>query len=65
MTSLSIVISRRALCTSTIGDAPVTVTVSCTAPTRISASTVAVNEPVSSMPSRRDVLKPASENVTV
>ena len=65
MTSLSIVISRRALWTSTIGDAPVTVTVSCSAPTFISASTVAVNDPVNSMPSRRYELNPASENVTV
>ena len=30
----------------------------------MSASTVAVNEPVSSMPSRRNVLNPDSENVT-
>ena len=54
-----------ALCTSTIGDSPVTVTVSSTAPTRISGLIVAANEPASSMPSRRTVLKPVRVNVTV
>ena len=34
-------------------------------PTRISALTVAANDPVSSMPSRRTVLKPGSVKVTV
>ena len=58
-------VCRRMLCTSTIGDSPVTVTVSSSAPTFSSASTVAVNVPVSSMPSRRTVLKPVSVNVTV
>ena len=43
---------------STSGLAPVTVTVSSSAPTRMSAFTVAVNPPVSSMPSRLTVLKP-------
>jgi hypothetical protein len=44
--------------------APVTVTVSATAPIRISAFTVAVNPDVSSIPSRLVVLKPGSVNVT-
>ena len=56
---------RFALWMSTIGDSPVTVTVSSTAPTRISALTVAANEPLSSMPSRLTVLKPGSVKVTV
>ena len=43
---------------------PVTVIVSSTAPSFISASIVAVNEPVSSMPSRLNVLNPGSVNVT-
>ena len=54
-----------ALCTSTIGDAPVTVTVSSTAPTRSSGLIVALNEPVRTTPSRFTVLNPCSENVTV
>ena len=63
----SAVITRccRVVCTSTVGDAPVTVIVSSSAPTRSSAFTVAVNAPVSSMPSRLTVLKPGSVNVTV
>ena len=56
---------RFALCTSTTGLSPVTVIVSSSEPTRRSAFTVAVNDPVSSMPSRFTVLKPASVNVTV
>ena len=52
-------------CTSTIGLSPETVMVSVTPPTRISAPTLAVNDVVSSMPSRLTVLKPLSENVTV
>ena len=51
-------------CTSTMGDSPVTVMVSSSAPTRISVLTVAVNDDVSSMPSRLLVLKPGSVNVT-
>jgi hypothetical protein len=50
---------------STIGAWPETVTVSSSAPTAISALTVAVNSAGSSMPSRFSVLKPASVNVTV
>ena len=53
-----------ALFTSTTGDAPVTVTVSSSEPTFISAVTVAVKSAGSSMPSRLIVLKPGSVNVT-
>ncbi len=48
-----------------MGDSPVTVIVSASSPTRSSALTVAVNVPVSSMPSRLKVLNPGSVNVTV
>lgn len=67
MSSTSRVITVRAvmLCVSTIGDSPVTVTVSSIAPTFISALTVAVKFDVSSMPSRTTVEKPGSEKVTV
>ena len=47
------------------GDSPLTVTVSVTPPTAISASIAAVNEPVSSMPSRRTWLNPGRAKVTV
>ena len=47
------------------GLAPETVTVSSTAPTVIVASTLAENPVVISMPSRMNVLKPGSTNVTV
>ena len=50
---------------STVGAAPVTVTVSVTAPTRMSAFTVAVKDAVSSMPSRLTVLNPVSVKVTL
>ena len=65
MTSLATTDSRRAVCTSTIGDSPVTVIVSSSVPTRRSALTANVAEPASSTPSRLTVLKPASVNVTV
>ena len=65
MTSLFSVTSRLALCTSTTGVSPVTVIVSASVPTLRSALMVAVNEPVSSMPSRLKVLKPCSVKVTV
>ena len=52
-------------CTSTTGVAPVTVIVSSTPPTRMSALTVAVTAPASSMPSRLTVAKPGSVNVTL
>ena len=58
------VCSVRALVTSTTGVSPVTVTVSCTPPTRRSAFTVAMKLPVSSMPSRLTVLKPGSVKLT-
>ena len=58
-------VSRFALCTSTIGVSPVTVIVSASVPTLSSALMVAVNDPVSSMPSRLNVLNPCSVNVTV
>ena len=64
MTSLLTVCCTLALCTSTIGVSPVTVIVSSSAPTFRSPFTVATNVPVSSMPSRRTVLKPGSVNVT-
>jgi hypothetical protein len=63
-TSRSITRCLVALCTSTSGVSPVTVIVSSRLPTRISASTVAVKEPVSAMPSRLNGAKPASVNVT-
>ena len=55
----------RTFCASTTGLAPVTVIVSSTAPTRISALTVGVKPADSSIPSRRTVEKPVSVNVTV
>ena len=65
MISASSTCWRAVFWTSTTGDSPVTVMVSSTAPTRISAFTDAVNDPVNSMPSRRTVLNPGSEMVTV
>ena len=53
------------LCVSTIGDSPVTVIVSSSAPTFRSALIVAVKSDVSSTPSRLTTLKPGSVNVTV
>ena len=50
---------------STIGVSPVTVIVSASVPTRISALMAAVNEPVNSTPSRLTLLNPVSEKVTV
>ena len=63
-TSLLTVVCRFTLWTSTTGVAPDTVTVSSTVPTFRSAFMVAVNEPVSSMPSRLNVLNPVNVNVT-
>jgi hypothetical protein len=65
MTSLFSVCCVFALCTSTMGDSPLTVMVSSRAPTCMSPLTVATKVPLSSIPSRRAVLNPASENVTV
>jgi hypothetical protein len=53
------------LCVSTIGDSPVTVSVSSSAPTLRSTLIVAVKSDVSSMPSRITVVKPGSSNLTV
>ena len=52
------------LTTSTRGAAPVTVTVSCTWPTVIAASTGATNAPVSTIPSRTTVRNPGRVKVT-
>jgi len=65
MMSLVSVCWRFTFCTSTIGASPDTVTVSATVPTRRSALTVAVNAPVSSMPSCLTVLKPVSVKTTL
>jgi hypothetical protein len=51
--------------TSTTGDAPVTVRVSSTEPTLMSAFTVEVNPDGSAIPSVLTVVKPAKEKVTV
>jgi hypothetical protein len=51
-TSLLRVVSRFALWTSTTGVSPLTVIVSESVPTLSSALTVAMNDPVSSIPSR-------------
>src|SRR6185503_6706041 len=63
-TSLSSTLCCFAFTTSTIGDSPLTVIVSSSAPTRSSALTCAASEPVSSIPSRLTVLNPASVKVT-
>ena len=56
---------RRALWTSTIGLSPVTVTVSSSVPTRMSAFTVETKSAGNSSCSRLNVLKPARVKVTV
>ena len=53
------------LCVSTMGDSPVTVSVSSSVPTFMSTLIVAVKSDVSSTPSRTTLPKPGSENVTV
>ena len=65
ITSRDAVLFCTTFCTSTIGLSPVTVIVSSTVPTFMSALTFAVNAVVSSIPSRLTVLKPVSVNVTV
>jgi len=55
----------RTLCVSTSGDAPLTVMVSSSAPTFSSTLMGAIKPAASSMPSRRNALKPVSVNVTV
>ena len=64
-TSLVTTFCTLALRTSTSAVWPVTVMVSASSPTRMSALTVATNEPLSSMPSRLVVLNPGSVNVAV
>ena len=64
MKSLSSVVCRLTLWTSTIGDSAVTTIVSSSVPTFMSPLMTATNDPLNSMLSRRTVLKPASENVT-
>ncbi|MND01570.1 hypothetical protein D3C83_206050 [compost metagenome] len=56
---------RVVVCRSTVGESPVTVTVSSSVPTRITASLVVVNVPVSTTPSVLTMLNPASEKLTV
>ena len=56
---------RRTCCTSTSGDSPVTVTVSSSAPTAMSAFTWMVESPMMTTPSRTKVLNPGSVKVTV
>jgi hypothetical protein len=63
-TSPLIVACLLTLCTSTIGDSPVTVIVSSSDPSRRSALTLAVSCPSSSIPSRLTVLNPVSANIT-
>jgi hypothetical protein len=65
ITSLVRTVWRSALCRSTTGDSPVTVMVSSSEPTRMSALTLAVAEPESSTPSRETVLNPDNTNRTV
>ena len=62
--SAETIVCRRALRVSTTGASPLTVTVSESVPTFMSTLIVAVKPDVSSMPSRLNALKPASENVT-
>ena len=67
MTSLSITFCVRVLvCTSTTGVSPVTVIVSCTPPTRMSALIVMLlAPPLTSTPSRITVVKPGSVKVNL
>ena len=65
MTSALSTVWVRTFWTSTTGVAPVTVTLSCTLPTLISAGMVSVAEPASSRPSRLNAVKPGKVNVSV
>ena len=65
MVSLSSVISRRVLVTSTTGVSPVTVTVSVTPPSFMSASILTTPVPDSTTSSRLKTENPASVNVTL
>ena len=56
---------RRTCCTSTTGDSPETVTVSSSAPTASDAFTCTAASPISTIPSRMNVLNPGSVNVMV
>jgi hypothetical protein len=62
--SESTTVSRRVVCVSTTGDAPVTVTVSSSAPTRMSALIAITPAPDTCTSSRRTDVKPARLNVT-
>ena len=64
ITSRDAVAILATFCVSTIGVAPLTVTVSSSPPTFMSALTLAVNEAVSTTSSRRTVAKPGSEKLT-
>ena len=57
-------VSRRVVCVSTSGDAPETVIVSCSAPTRSSALIGMTPEPETVTSSRCTVVNPVSENFT-
>jgi hypothetical protein len=63
--SWSITACRVVDCTLTRGDSPVTVMVSCTAPSDRSALIVVTAVPLNTTPSRTTVLNPASVKVTV
>ncbi len=63
--SLVTTVWRRTFVTSTTGLAPVTVMVSSRLPTRISASTLAVNPAASRIPSRTTVVNPSRAKVTL
>ena len=65
MVSLSSVISRFVLVTSTTGVSPVTVIVSCTPPTRSSASMVMTAVPLTDHLVASQVAKPGSVKVTL
>ena len=63
--ALVMTVCRVVACRSTIGGSPVTVIVSDTLPTFISAFSVMLNDPTTSRPSRLTVLNPVKVNVTV
>ncbi len=64
MRSFAIVVCCLTLCVSTMGDSPETVIVSARFPTLRSALIDAVKVPVSSIPSRLNVLNPVRLKVT-
>ncbi len=65
MVSLLITVSRRVVCVSTSGDAPETVIVSCSDPSRSSALIGMTPEPETFTLSRFTVVNPVSEKVTM